>query len=140
MNNIYIITSLKLKIISAKILFISIILLYWIISYFIANNIPYFYLLFAIIWFSIALIFKNDNTIFYSEKIKKISKKTDFLTIWIILLLIFIRFFIFAKILEQINLEFVELALYIISFSFFIFKLYFMFNSIIKVWKQNKIL
>jgi hypothetical protein len=120
----------KLKIMLVVFSTISIVLFWMIINDFITYNIPLYYIFFIFLWFIISLAFRKDKTIKWDEKTEKVVKTmeiTTFLIIWVIILL---RKFLLPSIFEILHLQFITTITLIITFWFFVWKLYFMWDKL----------
>jgi hypothetical protein len=120
----------KLKIMLVVFSTISIVLFWMIINDFLTYNIPFYYIFFIFLWLFISLAFKKDKTIKWdkeTEKVVKTMEITTFLIIWVIILL---RKFLLPSIFESLHLQFITTITLIITFWFFVWKIYFMWDKL----------
>ena len=120
----------KLKIMLVVFSTISIVLFWMIINDFLTYNIPFYYIFFIFLWLFISLAFRKDKTIKWdkeTEKVVKTMEITTFLIIWVIILL---RKFLLPSIFESLHLQFITTITLIITFWFFVWKIYFMWDKL----------
>ena len=130
-------TTRKIKIMLFMFLIVSIILSGRIIYDFISYKIPFYYVFFILIWFSLSLFFKNDKTMFWDDNLQKVIKKTEITTFFVILWIVIFRKIIVLGFAEKFNLEFtVDIAL-IIMLWYFMGRLYFMWGNFKKIFLEK---
>lgn len=123
-------TSTKFKIIYLKIIFITIALSFFSLENILKLWFNISFILFIFIGIFISLIFINENSIIYDKKRNKIIKKTDIISISIIISIIFFRLVIIENLLINFWILNIELAIYLISLWFFLWKIFFAIKKI----------
>ncbi len=120
----------KIQIMLVIFLLVNIVLLSYIINDFIKYSIPYYYILFILLWFWMSLFFRKDKTIKWDSKLEKVIKNTEISTFVIIISIILIRKFILPDVLEYYGLVHITTITLIVTFWFFSWKLYFMWDKL----------
>jgi hypothetical protein len=129
-------TTEKIKIMLTAFLIVSIVLFWMIINDFINYWIPLCYILFLLIWFWISLVFRKDKTIKWDSKLEKVIKTTEISTVFIIIWIITIRKFLLPDLFEYLHLDYITTITLIITFWFFLWKLYFMWDKLKDVFNE----
>jgi hypothetical protein len=129
-------TTKKIKIMLTAFLIVSIVLFWMIINDFINYWIPLCYILFLLVWFWISLVFRKDKTIKWDSKLEKVIKTTEISTIFIIIWIITIRKFLLPDLFEYLHLDYITTITLIITFWFFLWKLYFMWDKLKDVFNE----
>jgi hypothetical protein len=129
-------TTKRIKIMLTAFLIVSIVLFWMIINDFINYWIPLCYILFLLIWFWISLVFRKDKTIKWDSKLEKVIKTTEISTVFIIIWIITIRKFLLPDLFEYLHLDYITTITLIITFWFFLWKLYFMWDKLKDVFNE----
>jgi len=119
-------------------LLVSIVLLWLIVNDFLIYNIPFYYIFFIFVWFVISFTFKKDKTIKWDKKTEKVVKNTEITTIFIIIGIIFIRKFLLPDFFKYCGLEHITTITLLITFWFFLWKLYFMWDKLKDIFWEIK--
>jgi hypothetical protein len=120
-------------------LLVSIVLLWMIINDFLNYNIPVYYIFFILVWLAISLVFRKDKTIKWDKKTEKVVKNTEITTVLIIIWIVFIRKFLLPDLFEYCGLEHITTITLLITFWFFLWKLYFMWDKLRDIIWELKI-
>lgn len=131
-------TARKIKIILTIFSIVNIILIWILIFDFMKDELPLFYIFFTLIWFILSLFFRKDKSIKWNEETWKVIKKTEIVTIIVIIWIILFRNFVIPVIFKEFNILFIWDATLFITLWFFIWKLYFTWDRVMYLYFENK--
>ena len=129
-------TTKKIKIMLTAFFVVSIVLLWILINDFINYWIPFCYISFVFLGFSISLIFRKDKTIKWDSELEKVIKTTEISTVFIIIFIISLRKFLLPDLFNYLHFDYITTITLIITFWFFVWKLYFMWDKLKDVFYE----